>query len=501
MTIDVERETAVVSTRHGQVRGFCDRGTWAFLGIPYAAPPLGAMRLREAAAPRPWSRVLNATSFGPTAPKGDYPARFARHFPEVKITGDDFLNLNVWTPEPRPAGLPVLVFVHGGSFAYGASANAEYRGSAFARDGVVFVSVNYRLGSEGFLHLEDGTSNLGLLDLVAALEWVRDNIEAFGGDPAKVTVAGHSAGGTAVATLLGMPRAAGLFRAAIPMGGAAHHVIPPELGTKVTRFVADELGVQPTAAALRAAPLAESVQAASRLCHLMVEAPDPAVWGKLAQDVLPFEPTVDGEVLPRPPLESIADGMSGDVAVMVGCNAEEARTFLVPTGDIDAVDDPALEELAAGYGLDPDRLAVYRAAHPDATPGDLAALVITDWFYRVPAIRLAEAQVAAGGDAWLYTFAWFSDGTGGRMGAAHGVELPFVFDTTDIENARPRIGDAPPPEVAAAAHSTWVRFVTDADPGWDRYDADARTTGVIEHGVTAVEDFGGAERAAWDGCR
>lgn len=496
----LEQEAAVVGTAYGRVRGFRERGVWAFLGIPYATPPLGEHRLREPRPPQPWSRVLNATSYGPTAPKGDYPARFARHFPEIKITGEEFLNLNVWTPEAGSAGLPVLVFIHGGSFAYGASANPEYRGAAFARDGVVCVSINYRLGYEGFLHLEDGTSNLGMLDQVAALEWVRDNIEAFGGDPAKVTVAGHSAGGTAVATLLAMPRAAGLFRAAIPMGGAAHHTIPEELGSVVRRHVADDLGVEATAAALREVPLEAAAEAASRLCHLLVEDPDPEVWGKLTQDILPFEPTVDGDVLPLPPLEAVAGGQGSGVALLVGCNTEEARTFLVPTGEIDQVDDDGLEEIAAGYGLGAG-LDVYRAQRPGESPGDLAAAVITDWFYRVPAIRLAEAHAGAGGDTWLYAFDWRSDGSGGRMGAAHGVELPFVFDTTDVECARPRIGDAPPRPVADMAHATWVRFCTDGSPGWAQYDTDSRTTGVLADAVRAVDDFRGVERAAWQGLR
>lgn len=503
MTIDTDRiDTGpVVRTTHGRVRGRADRGVWAFLGIPYAASPLGPDRMREPRPPEPWDRVRGATEFGPTAPHGEPSERFGRLYPEVKITGEDFLNLNVWTPDPTGSGMPVMVWVHGGAFVLGSSANQEYRGSPFARDGVVFVSINYRLGAEGFLHTGDGTANLGLLDQLAALRWVQENIASFGGDPGRVTLAGHSSGGMCVATLLGMPASEGLFQQLIPMAGACHHTMPAEIGIVVARRLADQLGVQPSVDALRRVPPDDAARAASAVAATLVEDPDPDAWGQLVLDMLPFEPTVDGSVLPEPPLAAIAAGQGRDVSVLVGCNSEEARLFFVPSGAAREMDDAAVEEVATAYGLAPEEVDVYRRERPEASPGDLASAVATDWYYRIPGIRLAEAREGSPGGTWMYSWTWRSDACEGELGAAHGVEWPFVFDCLDVEGARPRIGDDPPQEVADTTHAVWVRFVTDGSPGWARYDSARRTTGLIAAEVTPVDDPSGAERELWTGVR
>ena len=178
----------------GALVGKIDHGVPAFLGIPYAAPPFGPNRMQPPQPAEPWDGERDASEYGPTAPKGDYPPQYAQLFPEVVIPGEDCLNLNVWTPDPQATGLPVLVWVHGGSFMNGSGSVAAYRGSSFARDGVVCVTINYRLGAEGFLYLGDGVANVGLLDQIAALQWVQRNIAAFGGDPDRVTVAGDPPG-------------------------------------------------------------------------------------------------------------------------------------------------------------------------------------------------------------------------------------------------------------------------------------------------------------------
>ncbi len=496
-----EMSRPTVTTACGPVRGYRDRDVWAFLGIPYAAPPLGPDRMMKPRSPDPWDRTYNATTFGPTAPHGEPSPRYGRLYPEVKITGEDFLNLNVWTPDPAASGLPVMVWVHGGAFVLGSSANHEYRGSAFARDGVVFVSLNYRLGAEGFVNTEDGVANLGLLDQIAALRWVQENIGSFGGDPHRVTLVGHSAGAMCVSTLLGMPESEGLFQRVIAMAGAAHHTIPPDLGLDVARRLASKLGVEPTAAGLRQASTDDAALAAAAVAAALAEDPDPEAWGKLAQDMMPFEPTVDGTVLRRPPLESIAAGQGREVSLLVGCNAEEARLFFVPNGEESKMDDGTVDEIARGYGLDADAAGVYRRERPEAAPGDLAAAIATDWFYRVPAVRLAEARQAGPGRTWMYSWTWRSDACDGKLGAAHGVELPFVFDTLDVEAVRHRIGENPPQEVADATHAVWVRFATDGSPGWSQYDCDTRSTGVISDAVTVVDDPQSAERELWAGVR
>src|ERR1700723_1216767 len=282
----------VVRLADGVVRGTTVAGVTAFLGIPYAAAPFGANRMRV---PQPvvrWDGERAAGAFGPTVPKGDYPPAYAPLFPEVVIPGEECLNLNVWTPDLGAAGLPVLVWIHGGAFMNGSSSVGAYDGAAFARDGVVCVSINYRLAAEGFLFLDDGVVNLGLLDQVAALGWVQRNIGLFGGDPSRVTVAGESAGAMSVITLLSMPLAAGVFGEAIAESGGG--------------------------GATRSVPLDKLVRAASDLVVEVQTAADPARWGSLALSLLPFAPVVDGSVLPAAPLSSLASGQGSGVPLLIG---------------------------------------------------------------------------------------------------------------------------------------------------------------------------------------
>jgi para-nitrobenzyl esterase len=222
-----------VTVQGGVLEGSNLGGVTAFLGVPYAAAPFGENRMRAPQPVEPWTGTRSAAEYGPTVPKGDYPPPYQPLFPEVVIPGGECLNLNVWRPDPSAGGLPVLVWIHGGSFMNGSGSVGEYDGRAFARDGVVCVTINYRMSAEGFLYLDDGVANLGLLDQVAALRWVQDNIAAFGGDPARVTVAGESAGAMSVTTLLSMPMTEGLFAQAIAQSGAAAHTLTPELGRMV----------------------------------------------------------------------------------------------------------------------------------------------------------------------------------------------------------------------------------------------------------------------------
>ncbi|MDR2986785.1 MAG: carboxylesterase family protein, partial [Nocardiopsaceae bacterium] len=239
-----------VATLRGTLRGQVRDGVASFLGIPYAASPTGSFRFQAPQPPEPWKGVRDALAYGATPPKPDYPPPFDTLFGEPNIAGDDWLNLNVWTPDPTASGLPVMVWIHGGAFANGNSAIPLYDGHAFARDGVVLVSINYRLGVDGFAVLPGRPANRGLLDQIAALEWVRDNIGAFGGDPGNVTIFGESAGGMSVTTLLAMPRAAGLFAKAVAQSGAAQAAASPADAALVTAELGRALGTEPTADAV-----------------------------------------------------------------------------------------------------------------------------------------------------------------------------------------------------------------------------------------------------------
>jgi para-nitrobenzyl esterase len=490
----------VVRLSDGAVRGKAGSGGYAFLGIPYAAPPFGANRMRPPQPVRPWAGERDATAFGPTVPKGDYPPQYTQLFPEEVIPGEDCLNLNVWTPDPGASGLPVLVWIHGGSFMNGSGSVGAYDGAAFARDGVVCVTINYRLAAEGFLSLDDGIANLGLLDQLAALRWVRDNIAAFGGDPARVTVAGESAGAMSVTTLLSMPLADGLFARAIAQSGAGAHTLASPDAHKVGGYLADALGVPADRESIKAVPLDKLVQAASDLVVEVQTAPDPARWGPLTLSLLPFAPAIDGQVLPGAPLEAMAAGQGGDIPLLIGSNRDEARLFLVAPGTIDLIDDSALAVAAGAYGLAGNSLEVYRANRPGRSPGDVLAAVITDWFFRVPAIRVAEARGAAT-RTWMYRFDWPRPQANHGLGACHAVEIPYVFDTVTRAELGPLLGDSPAQGVADRAHRVWVDFITSGEPGWAPYDTVSRTTALLTGELSAVDDPAGDERALWEGIR
>jgi para-nitrobenzyl esterase len=491
-------QAPVVRTESGELSGLGGQGVTAFLGVPYAAAPFGANRMRPPQPAPAWDGVRQATEYGPTVPKGDYPPQYQTLFPEVVVPGEECLNLNVWTPDPGATGLPVLVWIHGGSFMNGSGSVGAYDGSAFARSGIVCVTINYRLSAEGFLYLGDGIANLGLLDQIAALRWVRDNIATFGGDPARVTVAGESAGAMSVTTLLAMPMAAGLFSQAIAQSGGAAHTLTPEQGSTVAGYLADALGVPATRDAITEVALEKLIGTASDLVVEVQTAPDPAKWGSLALSLLPFAPTVDGAVLPAHPLGAIAAGQSGDVPLLIGSNRDEARLFLVAPGAIDLIDDATLEAGAAGYGLTPDGLAVYRANRPDASPGDVLAAVVTDWFFGIPGLRVAEAHT---GDTWVYRFDHPGTEANNRLGACHAAEIPFVFNTVDREDTHPLAGDTPAQAVADTAHAAWVSFIANGTPGWSPYTASSRTTALITDKIEEVDDPAGQERALWDGIR
>src|SRR5512143_220760 len=241
--------TSLVTTRHGTVRGAVADGIHVFRGVPYAAPPFGARHLRAPQPVESWTGVRDALVDGAKPPQPPFPGTENAPAPWDRApVGEDCLNVNIWTPDLGAARLPVMIWITGGSFRAGS--NAWYDGSRFARDGVVCVAINYRSGPEGFLYVKDGTPNRGLLDQIAAMEWVRDNSAAFGGDPDNVTLCGESAGAMCIGVLLGVPRAKGLFRRAIMQSGAAHFVIDEDAARRIGERFAEKLGVAPTHAAL-----------------------------------------------------------------------------------------------------------------------------------------------------------------------------------------------------------------------------------------------------------
>lgn len=483
------------------VRGRNDQGVAAFKGIPFAAP----------VPPRQWHGVREADAFSPTPPQPDLSSRSIPGFDLSPIIGegwrkgDDYLTLNIWTPDPGARGLPVMVFIYGGAFVAGGSSTSLYSGARFARDGVVFVSFNYRLGVEGFLPLDGGETNLGLRDQIAALTWVQDNIAAFGGDPDNVTIFGESAGALSVDTLLTVPSAAGLFRRAISESGGAQHTMSIEQASRVAARLAEILGIQPTREGFASLSFEQVVAMQSQMLPGSLdlnteEDADPT--GGLTL----FLPVRDGDPIATQPVDGVRRGASATVDLLVGTNSQEMNFYYVPTGVVHLISsDEQVCASISGHHPEPEKLvAAYRASRPGASSGELLAAIMTDWMSFIPSVRLAEAHAPQAGGTYVYEFAWPSPLFGGGLGPCHGLELGFVFDTLDtpgLTGPEGMVGENPPVELARRMHSTWITFATTGDPGWVPYDTQQRQVMRINTTWGIVTDPRPIERRAWDGAR
>ncbi|MFE9568946.1 carboxylesterase/lipase family protein [Streptomyces sp. NPDC006692] len=466
-----QQSDPVVETPAGAVRGVRVGFAERYRALPYAAAPTGAGRFAPPAPHPGWSGVRDGTRPSPTAPQ---PVRdFGRldmtpYFGPGWVRGEEYLTVDVHTPSADGGRRPVMVFVHGGGFVTGSNRAALYDGGAFARDEVVLVTVNYRLGIPGFLDLAGAPANRGLLDVLAALRWVQDTIAAFGGDPDNVTVFGQSAGGTLTGALLATPEAGGLFRRAIVQSGSGTGAFTPEQAQRVTAAAAAALGVEPTAEAFAPIPDERFLAILPALAGLDLRtrtATDPLAG------LSPFS-----LVLPVQPAEALADGPAGEVDLLIGTNTEEAHLYLVPRGDLESTTEADVLSVAARIHADPEAaLAAHRMARPGATPGELRSAVLGQALFTAGTTRMAQAHARiSGGRTHLYSFGYRSTALGGRLGAAHTVELPFVFDIADtprLHGDTRLLGPDPAPSgLAAQVHGAWVAFACTGSPGWAPYD-------------------------------
>jgi len=463
----------------GTLRGGREAGLAVFRGIPFAEPPVGALRF---AAPRPirgWDGVRNAVSYGPPPPQAGV---FGMDALSREAPGDDWLTINVWSPEPDPAaGLPVMVWIQGGAYTIGMSSLPEYDGGRLAREGgVVVVTFNYRVGIEGFAQLDGAPANRGLLDQVAALEWVRDNIRAFGGDPGLVTVFGQSGGAGSVAALLAMPRAAGLFHRAVAQS-VQGTFFSPALAADIAAACAAELGLRPTVADLSTVAPAGLPAAGDAVTAKMGQRT--RRWGQAARRLIPFAPVVDGDILPVTPWRALAAGAGRDRTLLVGHTRDEQRLFTAIDGELGQVTQEQAAAALDAFAPGPDGARRYRDGFPDAGPDELYELVNSDWLFRMPSLHLAEAQVAAGGRAHLYELTWPAPGMGGIFGACHGLDVPLVFGNLGSGQPAMLIGESPYPEpeaLSARMRAAWTAFAAQGGPGWPAYDATERITQLFD---------------------
>ncbi|CAL9674809.1 Carboxylesterase [Streptomyces sp. enrichment culture] len=470
-----------VTTAQGTVRGVQHDGVHAFRGIPYAAPLTGGSRFAAPAPPEPWSGVREATG-GPTAPT---PASSRVNGLDLTaLSGDgwieapEYLTLNVWTPEPGRAGLPVMLFVHGGGFVAGTAGAPLYDGTTFAHSGVVLVNCNYRLGAPGWLHLPGQPDNRGVLDVIAALSWIQDNIAAFGGDPGNVTVFGQSAGATVTAAVLAHPVSGSLLRRAISQSGNAMGAYTAEQAARVTHAVARELGVRPTTEAFSDIPDTRLLSAVTGIAGIDLtteEQPDPLLG------LTPFAPVLSAGTLEQQPAEAVAAGAAAGIDLLVGTNTEEAALYLAPTGALAATTDQDVLTLATRIHPEPHSLLrAYRAQHPQASTAQLRTAIMTDHLFASGSRRLAHAHAQRPDSrTYSYEFSWRSAAFDGWLGACHCIELPFVFNRVDLPSLsgpQALLGPGPAPvEEAAAVHAAWVRFASTGDPSGRDSDGSARS--------------------------
>ncbi|MEV0362718.1 carboxylesterase/lipase family protein [Nocardia fusca] len=464
-----------IRTTAGTVRGRWEDAVAVFRGIPYAEPQFGALRFMAPVRARPWDGTRNAWEYGPPVPQAGI---------ATSMSGDrapDCLTLNVWTPDPGAAGLPVLVWIHGGGYQEGTSANPHADGTTPAGSGAVVVSMNYRVGVEGFAHVIGAPANRGILDQIAALRWVQDNIAAFGGNPGNVTVFGQSAGAGCIAALLAMPAAAGLFRRAIPQS-VPGTFFAPELAAAITAAIAAEAGARATVEELAGIDPRILVDAKNTILEKM-----PAfvgTWGPMALTPSPFSPVVDGDILPAAPWPALAAGAARDIDLLVGHTRDEYRLFNTRLGTemTDEEVDTTLGWLAPGS----DGSRRYRGAYPEATPAELYELVHADSLFRMPTLHLAQAQQAGGGSAWLYELCWSFNR---EQGASHSLDFLLVFGTLrpdDIRAHRSAYPDAADQVTAVSRRmrTDWLDFATHGNPGWPRYHPADRTTRVYDTAPT-----------------
>jgi para-nitrobenzyl esterase len=461
----------VVRLTSGSVRGRTEDGLAVFRGMPFARPPVGGLRLAAPTPVEPWEGVREAAAFGPPPPQSR-----AMGAPATEDTDDDWLTVNVWSPALGATGLPVMVWIHGGGYVYGWSGDPLFDGATLARDGVVVVTFNYRLAAEGFGHFVGAPANRGLLDQVAALRWVQDNIAGFGGDTGRVTVFGESAGAGSIAALMAMPSATGLFHRAIAQSVPGLY-FTQALGADIAVALTDHLGLPPSARDLARLAPSRLSEAADELATTMASHPR---WGQAAQVQTLFAPVVDGEVLPDAPWTALARGSSSGVGLVVGHTRDEYRLFMAAHGQLGQVTadqaDAALRVLAP----DPDD---YRAAHPTAVPERLYELLHSDWMFRMPSLHLAEAHQPHG-PTHVYELTWNAPGMGGEvLGACHGLGLPLTFGNLTAGAAVFLIGQQPPPEagrLSTRVRAAWTAFAATGDPGWPDYDPHQRLTWVID---------------------
>ena len=495
-----------VQTSYGSLEGAQLQGVQAFKGVPFAKAPVDALRWAPPEKPEPWTLARDATAYGAASLQAQSPISTMMGMSFEEGTSEDCLFLNVWTPAAGSGTRPVMVFIHGGAFVIGAGSQSMYNGEHLARRGdVVVVTINYRLGALGFLRLGattegriPATGNEAILDQVAALEWVRDEIAAFGGDPGNVTVFGESAGSISIAGLLASPRAKGLFRRAILQSGSANLVTAPAAADQVGAKIVEDLARDLAGQDLREIPAQRIMEAQDRAT--------PRAGG------VSYAPVADGETIALDPFEAIAGGSAEGVDILVGSNLDEMNLFRLMDPSVDSLDETGL--LARVTAFFPDNGEDVVAAYKDAVaargdepmPSRTWLAFQTDQVFRAPAMKLAALQSVHTPSVYAYRFDHKSEAFGGILGAAHALELPFVFGTLSDPGFGAIVGGANDVTTALSGRmqEAWIAFArtgnpsTESLPKWPQYEPGQRATMLFSSDPRVANAPEEATRALWD---
>lgn len=483
----------IVETAYGRVQGEKLEKVYAWKGIPFAKAPTGSLRFRPPQRPEPWEDVRDATQFSPVAPQT--PSDIMNFLGnDASNMNEDCLYLNVWSPGVDNKRRPVLVWIHGGAFVSGAGSSSWYDGTSFASKGdVVIVTINYRLGILGFLDVSEvggeqyaTSGNCGILDQVAALEWVKENIERFGGDPDRVTIFGESAGAMSIGVLLGLPSAKGLFHQAILQSGAARNAIPKEKATKVAKKLLDALKVE-SITDLENIPVEKLLEVSSLVPPMSLV------------------PVIDGVSLPEHPEQAIAKGAAKDVKILIGTNKDEYNIFTA-FDPLWKNANPQTREVIFEKTFGP--------IWPELSKQFLGAGELSQSLYNqlmtiqvftYPAIKLAEQQVNQGASVWMYRFDWESPVFNGALKATHALEIPFVWNTLNKPKTENLTGSSPDRQIVSdQMHEAWIAFARYGDPNtktlpeWPQYELESRPTLIFNNESTVVEKPNEDERKNWE---
>ncbi|MFW9784903.1 MAG: carboxylesterase/lipase family protein [Candidatus Heimdallarchaeota archaeon] len=491
--------TEIVETTLGKVQGYIEKGIKIFKGIPYAAPPIGNLRFSPPIPREPWSDIFMADKFGSIAPQPP----FVSVSKQLKHSEAECLNLNIWTPGIDQKKRPVMFWIHGGGFMYESSADRKIDGSALALKGnVIVVSINYRLGPLGFLYIPGITANVGMLDQIAALKWVRDNIRIFGGDPNNVTIFGESAGATAVVSLLAMPAAKGLFHRAIVQSYCVYYVSNQERGSK--EFIS-KLGFHiKDIKSLQKLPVNKLIDTFAEFMEDVNQ----------RDEVESFVPVIDDKTLPEYPLKAVSEGFSRDIPLLIGTNKDEMTINYYFLSSIPKINDDellnsvckVLRKLGQNESKAKQMIKVYKDENRGIALQDILYRFLTDLWYRIISIRLAEAQSNYQPHTFMYLFTWSSPDKDGTLGATHTLEIPFIFGTLNKPNMDSWTGKGKKANnLSDKMMKCWIAFAHTGNPNhkdipkWPAYEVENRATMNMGKKFKILNAPFDKERAAWDG--